>query len=81
MEQNIYEGINKPTWYKEGNSSFNESIWSMESAPKVKIDITGKSYWDLMNIAASISPDFICTTTLFNTRSSIFYGAPRYYYA
>ena len=81
MEQNIYEGINKPTWYKEGNSSFNESIWSMETAPKVKIDITGKSYWDLMNIAASISPDFICTTTLFNTRSSIFYGAPRYYYA
>lgn len=81
MEQNIYEGLNKPTWFTSGENSFNESIWAMPSAPKVKVGITNKSYWDLMNIAASISPDFICTTALFNTRSTIFYGAPRYYYA
>ena len=79
--QNIYEGINRPTWFKEGKSSFNESLWELESAPKIKVGKLNKSYWDLMHIAASVSPDFICAVAPFQLRSTIFFGAPRYYYA
>lgn len=82
MEQNIYEAINKPSWGKSGDISFNESLWSMETAPKIRVNIdNGRSYWDLMNIAASVSPETIAAIAPFQLRSTIFYGAPRYYYA
>lgn len=82
MEQNIYEALNKPTWGTSGETSFNESLWSMETAPQIKVGLeNGKSYWDLMGIAASVSPDFISAIAPFQLRSTIFYGAPRYYYA
>lgn len=79
--QNIYEGINKPSWSKGGKSSFNESLWELESAPSIKVGKLNKSYWDIMHIAASVSPEFICAVTPFQLRSSIFFGAPRYYCA
>lgn len=79
--QNIYEAINKPTWDTEGKSSFNESLWGLDSAPQIKVGKLNKSYWDLMHIAASVSPEFICAVAPFQLRSTIFFGAPRYYYA
>jgi hypothetical protein len=82
MEQNIYEAINKPSWGTSGETSCNESLWAMETSPKIKVGLEGgKSYWDLMGIAASVSPEHIAAVVPFNLRSSIFYGAPRYYCA
>ena len=81
VEQNIYEAINKPSWNTSGKVSFNESLWEMEKAPEIRVGLSNKSYWDLMNTAAAVSPDFICAIAPFNLRSTIFYGAPRYYYA
>lgn len=82
MEQNIYEALSKPSWGYAGEANFNESLWAMESAPKIKVGLEGKkSYWDLMGIAASVAPEYISAVVPFQLRSSIFYGAPRYYYA
>jgi hypothetical protein len=84
VEQNIFEGINKPSWVasRSEDSCFNEDLWSLETAPKIKVGLEGhKSYWDLMNIAASVAPEFIAAVAPFQLRSTIFYGAPRYYYA
>lgn len=82
MEQNIYEAIGKPSWGYSGETSCNENLWAMETSPKIKVGLEGgKSYWDLMGIAASVSPEHIAAVVPFNLRSSIFYGAPRYYCA
>lgn len=81
VEQNIYEAISKPSWHESVNNG-TASLYSMESAPKIRVGISGnRSYWDLMHIAASVSPDFIPAIVPFQMRSSIFFGAPRYYYA
>jgi hypothetical protein len=82
MEQNIYEALNKPSWGSSGEANFNESLWAMETAPKIQVGLEGKkSYWDLMNIAASVSPEYISAVVPFQMRSSVFHGAPRYYCA
>ena len=82
VEQNIYEALNKPAWVDDDiDSTSTSSLYSMPSAPKIKVGIEGRSYWDLMNTAASVSPDFIAAIAPFQMRSTIFFGAPRYYYA
>lgn len=82
VEQNIYEALSKPSWGYAGEANFNESMWATEEAPKIKVGLEGKkSYWDLMHIAASVSPEYISAVVPFQLRSSIFHGAPRYYCA
>jgi hypothetical protein len=80
--QNIYEASAKPSW---GNNELVASHiadqYAMDDAPKISTHIFGKSYWDIMNICASASPDFVSSVIPFQFRSSIFYGAPRYYAA
>lgn len=83
VEQNIYEALSKPSWGK--NSATVDSAeysYSLTSAPEIKVGLQGnRSYWDLMHIAASVSPDFISAIAPFQMRSTVFYGHPRYYYA
>lgn len=82
VAQNIYEGISRPSWNGEYSLTNIESEYALETAPEIRVEIQGnRSYWDLMNIAAAVSPDFICAIAPFRLRSSIFYGHPRYYYA
>lgn len=87
VEQNIYEGLSKPTWnYKEsGINTIEDGIeeeYKLSEAPRVKVALNqGFSYWDLMHVAASLSPDFICAIAPFQLRSTIFHGHPRFYYA
>lgn len=89
VEQNIYEGLSRPTWNYEASGITDldalngiESEYSLSEAPRVRVSLSnGTSYWDIMNIAASLSPDFICSTAPFQMRSTIFHGAPRFYYA
>jgi hypothetical protein len=79
--QNIYEATSKPSWADGGPSNNLFKMYETEAAPKISTHVFDKSYWDIMNICASVSPDFIASVVPFGFRSSIFYGAPRYYYA
>lgn len=89
VEQNIYEGLSRPSlgWDGEELDGLKdldtiESEYSLSEAPRVRVSLSnGTSYWDIMHIAASLSPDFICAVAPFQMRSTIFHGAPRYYYA
>lgn len=82
VEQNIYEAISKPAWSSELSLNNIETEYALEEAPQIKVGIqNNRSYWDLMNIAQSVSPDFICAIAPYQLRSTIFYGHPRYYYA
>ena len=82
VEQNIYEALSKPSWGKDITVDTNDYSYALSDAPKIRVGLQGnRSYWDLMHIAASVSPDFICAIAPFQMRSTIFYGHPRYYYA
>lgn len=88
VEQNIYEGLSTPSWdFKKCNMDdlkykglYDE--YSMTEAPSVRVALNaGFSYWDLMHIASSLSPDFISAIAPFQLRSTVFHGHPRFYYA
>lgn len=82
VEQNIYEALSRPSWGRDVPMDSNDYSYSLTSAPKIKVGLQGnRSYWDLMHIAASVSPDYIAAVVPFQMRSSLFYGAARYYYA
>lgn len=87
VEQNIYEGLSKPTWNyeKSGIETVDDGLdkeYRMSEAPRVRVELSqGFSYWDLMHIASSLSPDFISAVAPFQLRSTIFHGHPRFYYA
>lgn len=73
--QNIYEAWSKPSWGDGSNPA------EMPHAPSITMDVFGKTVWDIANICKSTMPDFICSVAPFNLRSTLFIGAPRYYYA
>ena len=73
--QNIYEAWMKPIWADE------ESPSNAKDAPSITMDVFGKTVWDVANVCKSVTPDFICAVAPFNMRSTLFIGAPRYYYA
>jgi hypothetical protein len=77
--QNIYEASSSPQWSE--NDSMVAKEYRLDDVPKISTTIFGKSYWDIMHVCASASPDFIASVVPFGFRSSIFYGAPRYYCA
>lgn len=82
VEQNIYEALAKPSWGDNITMDTSDYSYALPDAPKIRVGLTGnRSYWDLMHIATSVSPDFICAVAPFQMRSTIFYGHPRYYYA
>ena len=88
VEQNIYEGLSTPTWdYEKCNMKDVKykglsQDYGMTEAPSVRVSLNGGfSYWDLMHIASSLSPDFISAIAPFQLRSTIFHGHPRFYYA
>jgi hypothetical protein len=78
--QNLYEATAKADF---GESKFTtiSSLYEMDDAPRLSTHVFGKSFWDIMHICASVSPDFMCSIIPFGLRSSIFYGAPRFYCA
>lgn len=80
MAQNIYEATSKPAW-EQGNKSKLSQMYSLKDAPKLSMHIFEKTFWDVMHVCASASPDFIAAVAPFNFRSTIFHGRPRYYYA
>lgn len=77
--QNIFEAINKPKWADLGPGISEE--WSMKEAPKFTMDVFGKTFWDILHVCGSASPDFVVGIAPFGFRSTIFHGHPRFYYA
>jgi hypothetical protein len=76
--QNIYEATSKPAWGEDGSVT---TQYATDDAPKITFDVFGKTMWDIMHICQSVSPDFLVGVAPFGFRSTIFHGAPRYYYA
>jgi hypothetical protein len=76
--QNIYEGGSKPAFGAESEIS---SQYTLKDAPKISTTVFGKSYWDLMHVCTSAATDYVTSIVPFGLRSSIFYGAPRFYCA
>lgn len=75
--QNIYEAMSTPKWADEDMGAEHNT----KEVPKISIDMFGKSFWDVLHICKSATPDFIVGIAPFGLRSTIFHGAPRYYYA
>lgn len=71
--QNIYEACDKPYWgvYRTAG----------EVVPEINIKMFQRTPWEIANICKSAAPDFVCGVEPFDFRSTIFIGAPRYYYA
>lgn len=80
--QNIYEGEGGMPWHnvekEEGTKSYE---YCSSNPPVFTIQTQGKSVWDIMNICASASSEFITGITTFGLRSTLFHGRPHYYYA
>ena len=74
--QNIFDALPKPVWDEESDGGI-----ILDQAPSISFDVFGKSPWDVINICRSVMPDFVAAVTPFDFRSTIFVGAPRYYYA
>lgn len=76
--QNIFEAGSKPAWGDE-NSITNQ--YESDDVPYITFEVLNKTVWDIANICRSTTPDYICAVTPFDFRSTLFIGAPRYYYA
>ena len=76
--QNIFEAGSKPAWGDE-NSITNK--YESDEVPYITFEVLNKTVWDIANICRSTTPDYICAVAPFNFRSTLFMGAPRYYYA
>lgn len=79
--QNIYEANPRATYGENDKYSGLEYHYDTSETPVISMHLLGKSFWDVMHICASVQPDYIASVVPFGMRSSIFYGAPRYYYA
>ena len=51
-------------------------LWHNGDEPNVKIYLFDKTPWDVIQIYASIAPDYIATIIPFEYRSTLFYGKP-----
>ena len=76
--QNIYEALSKPVWATDTAIT---GAYSMNDSPRITFQCFGKTFWDILHICGAVSPDFIVGVAPFDLRSTIFHGAPRYYYA
>ena len=75
--QNIFEAWASPNWGDDNVTN----VLGIDKAPSITFDVFGKTVWDIANICKSVMPDFICAVAPFDFRSTLFIGAPRFYYA
>lgn len=78
--QNIYEA-GKMTMPASVEAWSQMSFDKMQMTPKISFNIKNKTMWDVLHICRSVQPNYIVGITDFGFRSTIFYGAPHYYYA
>ncbi|MCY7866120.1 hypothetical protein P8918_13480 [Bacillus spizizenii] len=77
--QNIFEALSRPKWADLSPGITEE--YSTDETPKLTMDVFGKTFWDVLHVCGSVSPDYIVGIAPFGFRSTIFHGHPRYYYA
>lgn len=78
--QNLYEATSMPSFGYDKNNKLIQQ-YGLQDAPRISLDPFGKTFFDIMHICASTSPDYITAVAPFGMRSTIFFGHPRYYYA
>ena len=80
--QNLYEISNRPIFggqfdvEKAGYDNYTEE----KGTPQITFDLFQKTPWDVLNICRSLDPDFRLSVMPFGFRSTVFMGAPHYYY-
>ena len=79
--QNIYEAEGGMPWTQQVTTSSSANLHSDVNPPEFTIELKDKSPWDVLNVCASSSLDFITGLAPFGIRSTIFFGRPHYYYA
>lgn len=79
--QNIYEAEGHMPWTNITTDGTSADEHSDPNPPKFTIELTDKSAWDVLNICAATSIDYITSVATFGLRSTIFFGRGHYYYA
>ena len=79
--QNLFEVYNQAIYGASIDYKGLEEQYRLSDIPRISVHCEGKTFWDLMHIAASTAPDYICAVAPFEMRSTVFLGAGRYYYA
>lgn len=76
--QNIFDAYAKPMW---GDDKSVTAEYALDEPPQITFEMMNKTVWDCAHICKSVMPDFICGIAPFGFRSTLFIGAPRFYYA
>jgi hypothetical protein len=79
--QNIYEAEGRLPWDEDSQPGTLAEQYATDEVPYFTIELKDKSVWDILNICASSSLEFICGVAPFGIRSTMFMGRPHYYYA
>ena len=77
--QNLYEMTAKPLY--AGNADMFNLWYTSNDITRITFDLFQKTPWDVLNICKSISPDHKLAVLPFGFRSTVFMGAPHFYYA
>lgn len=77
--QNIFEATNMQL---TGDKEYDDVMGATEEDPPMfSVNIFGKTFWDVLHEAKSLSPDFIAAVATHDFRSTVFHGLNRHYYA
>lgn len=88
--QNIYAAVSEPIrdddlpegdhgfwgWLKGAFASLFGKLWGRPDEDNFEINIFDKTVWDVLQILAAATPDFIAAVHPFQFRSTIFFGKP-----
>ena len=79
--QNIYEAEGGLPWTQSADPGTTAYYHNEILPPVFTVELRDKSVWDILNVCASSSIDYIVGIAPFGVRSTIFFGRPHYYYA
>lgn len=79
--QNIYAAEGRMPWHESPTPGSLAEQYATAETPEFTVELKDKSVWDVLNICASSTLEFITGVTTFGLRSTIFFGRPHYYYA
>ncbi len=79
--QNIYAAEGRMPWHESPTPGSLAEQYASAETPEFTVELKDKSVWDVLNICASSTLEFITGVTTFGLRSTIFFGRPHYYYA
>ncbi|AOQ24721.1 hypothetical protein MTAT_04800 [Moorella thermoacetica] len=76
--QNIYSATSEPQKEDTKLGFLGAWLFGKPDEPSFEIQLFNKTLWDLLQILAAATPDFIATVHPFQFRSTIFFGKPHW---